>query len=160
MRALIRALTPYARDGSGEAQDAHPLGLSRAARELPLADERSSRPGGSPQVLVRSPTRRRRASGGSSLILSRNCSTSSRTPMTSARSLGSPLALKPNGASDQAVLRPLRLQEELVVGLDGFYRAYVNSELDTSEREEDGSTFPAALFSSIRPEHRGTVSRV
>ncbi len=109
-------------------------------------------------MLVRSPTRRRRASGGSSLIRSRNCSTSSRTPMTSARfSLGSPLALKLHGASDQAVLR---LQEELVVGLDGFYRAYVNSELDTSEREEDGSTFPAALFSSIRPEHRGTVSRV
>ena len=50
------------------------------------------------------------------------------------------------------------LQTDLVVGLDGFYRAYIASDLDTCGREEDDTTFSAVLFSSVRFEYRAAVS--
>ena len=50
------------------------------------------------------------------------------------------------------------LQTELVVGLDGFYRSYIASEVDTCTREEDDAAFPAVLFSSVRFEYRAAVS--
>ena len=50
------------------------------------------------------------------------------------------------------------LQTDLVVGLDGFYRAYIASDLDTCGREEDDTTFSAVLFSSVRFEYRAAVT--
>ncbi len=50
------------------------------------------------------------------------------------------------------------LQTDLVVGLDGFYRAYIASDVDTCGREEDDTTFSAVLFSSVRFEYRAAVT--
>ncbi len=53
--------------------------------------------------------------------------------------------------------RALFFQNALLAGLDGFYRSYVASESDTSNREEQDATIISSLYSCIRLEHRGAV---
>jgi hypothetical protein len=50
------------------------------------------------------------------------------------------------------------LQDALVAGLDGYYRAFIASEADSKLREEAKASINTSLFSCIRPEVQGTVS--
>ena len=128
-----------------------------------------------PKASIRSPTRRRPCFGESLPAHSLNSLTSSPTRLisdrftrVSSRRVDIPFYAAPRklpnppweflNARSLFITPSGILQTELVVGLDGFYRSYIASEVDTCTREEDDAAFPAVLFSSVRFEYRAAVA--
>jgi len=56
-----------------------------------------------------------------------------------------------------STLRVSFFQGALLTGLDGFYRTYMASESDTSNREEQDATINSVLHSCVRFQFRGAV---